>query len=70
MQHTHTHTNICPCMLYLLFLVLFPDHYLGLNGLNMRDAGDATYTPSSSQPLNPNIPYSPDGMIYTYYHIS
>jgi hypothetical protein len=50
-------------MLYLLCLVLFPDHYLGLNGLNMREAGDATYTPSSSQPLNPNIPYSPDGMI-------
>jgi hypothetical protein len=45
---------------------LFPDHYLGLNGLSMREAGDATYTPSSSQPLNPNIPYSPDGKIDIY----
>ena len=48
---------------YLLFS--FPDHYLGLNGLSMREAGDSTYTPSSSQPLNPNMPYSPDGMIDT-----
>jgi hypothetical protein len=31
----------------------------------MREAGDSTYTPSSSQPLNPNMPYSPDGMIDT-----
>ena len=31
----------------------------------MREAGDTTYTPSSSQPLNPNMPYSPDGMIDT-----
>ena len=31
----------------------------------MREAGDSTYTPSSSQPLNPNMPYSPDGMTDT-----
>lgn len=30
-------------------------HYLGLGGI-----GDSSY-PTSSQPLNPNIPYSPDG---------
>ncbi|CAG2059051.1 unnamed protein product, partial [Timema podura] len=33
------------------------NHYLGLNGLGQSDN---SYTPSSSQPLNPNIPYSPD----------
>ncbi|PSN58019.1 LIM homeobox transcription factor 1-beta, partial [Blattella germanica] len=42
------------------------NHYLGLNGLSMRDSGDATYTPSSSQPLNPNIPYSPDDTYPTH----
>jgi hypothetical protein len=62
------HKHLSFYVVLILFLVLFPDHYLGLNGLNMREAGDATYTPSSSQPLNPNIPYSPDGMINTYYH--
>lgn len=35
------------------------NHYLSLNGLTMRDP-DVTYPPSGSQPLNPNIPYSPD----------
>jgi hypothetical protein len=35
----------------------------------MREAGDTTYTPSSSQPLNPNIPYSPDGMIDTCHNL-
>lgn len=34
----------------------------------MREAGDVTYTPSSSQPLNPNIPYSPDGKTETCFH--
>jgi hypothetical protein len=34
----------------------------------MRDTGDTTYTPSSSQPLNPNIPYSPDGKTDACYH--
>nr|CAD7426055.1 unnamed protein product [Timema monikensis] len=33
------------------------NHYLGLNGLGQSDN---SYTPSSSQPLNPNIPYSPE----------
>nr|CAD7256775.1 unnamed protein product [Timema shepardi] len=33
------------------------NHYLGLNGLGQSDN---SYTPTSSQPLNPNIPYSPD----------
>ncbi|RZF47120.1 hypothetical protein LSTR_LSTR005198 [Laodelphax striatellus] len=35
------------------------NHYLGINGLSMHDSSDSTY-PSSSQPLNPNHPYSPD----------
>lgn len=30
-------------------------HYIGISGI-----GESRY-PSSSQPLNPNIPYSPDG---------
>ncbi|XP_069672578.1 LIM homeobox transcription factor 1-beta-like isoform X1 [Periplaneta americana] len=42
------------------------NHYLGLNGLSMRDASDTAYTPSSSQPLNPNIPYSPDDTYPTH----
>jgi len=67
-QESQMYRNICPCNTYLLLhylLFSFPDHYLGLNGLSMREAGDSTYTPSSSQPLNPNMPYSPDGMIDT-----
>ncbi|XP_054276297.1 LIM homeobox transcription factor 1-beta-like [Macrosteles quadrilineatus] len=35
------------------------DHYLGINGLSMHDSSDTTYA-QSSQPLNPNHPYSPD----------
>jgi len=67
-QESQMYRNICPCNTYLLLdylLFSFTDHYLGLNGLSMREAGDSTYTPSSSQPLNPNMPYSPDGMIDT-----
>lgn len=67
-QYYDAQTSVPVCCTYH-FLFLFPDHYLGLNGLNMRDTGDATYTPSSSQPLNPNIPYSPDGMTDTYYNL-
>ncbi|XP_075229744.1 LIM homeobox transcription factor 1-beta-like [Lycorma delicatula] len=35
------------------------NHYLSINGLSMHDSSDAAY-PTSSQPLNPNNPYSPD----------
>ncbi|KAG8230038.1 hypothetical protein J437_LFUL015257 [Ladona fulva] len=42
------------------------DHYLDLNALGVREEGDSTYTPSSSQPLNPNIPYSPDDAYPTH----
>ncbi|XP_063236323.1 LIM homeobox transcription factor 1-beta [Bacillus rossius redtenbacheri] len=39
------------------------NHYLSLNGLG---SGDGSYTPSSSQPLNPNIPFSPDDAYPTH----
>ncbi|XP_049829180.1 LIM homeobox transcription factor 1-beta [Schistocerca gregaria] len=35
------------------------NQYLGVNGLSVRDP-DVNFTPSGSQPLNPNVPYSPD----------
>ncbi|BES98570.1 Lim homeobox [Nesidiocoris tenuis] len=35
-------------------------HYLGLNSLSMHDSSDSPYPTSSTQPLNPNHPYSPD----------
>lgn len=39
----------------------FLGHYLGLNTLSMRESSGSPYPTSSSQPLNPNNPYSPDG---------
>ncbi|XP_025423322.1 LIM homeobox transcription factor 1-beta-like isoform X1 [Sipha flava] len=35
------------------------DHYLSLSTLSMHDSSDSNY--QNSQPLNPNIPYSPEG---------
>ncbi|XP_071444956.1 LIM homeobox transcription factor 1-alpha [Hetaerina americana] len=42
------------------------NHYLDINSLGVREEGDSSYTPSSSQPLNPNIPYSPDDTYPTH----
>ncbi|KAE9544670.1 hypothetical protein AGLY_000212 [Aphis glycines] len=41
------------------------DHYLSLSTLSMHDSSDSNY--QNSQPLNPNIPYSPEGT-YTGEH--
>jgi hypothetical protein len=35
-----------------------------MNALNMRD-GESSNFPSSTQPLNPNNPYSPDGKYFS-----
>jgi len=41
------------CILYYI------DHYLSLSTLSMHDSSDSNY--QNSQPLNPNIPFSPEG---------